>query len=135
MQRQDKDLPFDAVRGLVTDRRTVLKATGAAGIAAFLAACGSGSGSGSKGATGDAVGQSDTTGDEDVDFVRKTFVTDPKTAGAGIDMPIGAALLLSTSQAPYGQASLRGMELAAKQIKAAGGPNISFNVKDIAVST
>src|ERR1700753_2843265 len=56
-------------------------------------------------------------------------------SGAGLDYPFAAGLLLSTSQAPYGEASLKGINLALKHIKAAGGPNFSVGVKDFAASS
>src|SRR6201994_359233 len=56
-------------------------------------------------------------------------------SGAGLDYPFAAGLLLSTSQAPYREASLKGINLALKHIKAAGGPNFSIGVKDLAASS
>ncbi len=56
-------------------------------------------------------------------------------SGAGLSYPFAAGLLLSTSQAPYGEASLKGINLALKHIKAAGGPDFSVGVKDFAASS
>ena len=44
-------------------------------------------------------------------------------------------MLLSTSQAYYGQQALKGLNLAAKEIKEAGGPEFTIETKDLAVST
>jgi branched-chain amino acid transport system substrate-binding protein len=56
-------------------------------------------------------------------------------SGAGLSYEFAAGLLLSTSQAPYGEASLKGINLALKHIKMAGGPNFSIGVKDFAASS
>jgi branched-chain amino acid transport system substrate-binding protein len=68
-------------------------------------------------------------------FIKKTFNGGGPYSGAGLKYPFAAGLLLSTSQAPYGQASLKGIELATKQILAAGGPDFGYSVKDFAAST
>lgn len=69
------------------------------------------------------------------DFIASTFATDTANLGAGLEIEVGAAMLLSTSQAYYGQEALKGMEMAAAEIKAAGGPSFTFTTKDLAVST
>jgi branched-chain amino acid transport system substrate-binding protein len=68
-------------------------------------------------------------------FIKKTFGGGGPHSGAGMKFPFAAGLLLSTSQAPYGQASLKGINLAVKHIAAAGGPDFSFSVKDLAASS
>lgn len=68
-------------------------------------------------------------------FLKKTFGGGGPHSGAGLKFGFAAGLLLSTSQAPYGEASLKGIKLAAKHIAAAGGPDFSYSVKDFAAST
>jgi ABC-type branched-subunit amino acid transport system substrate-binding protein len=68
-------------------------------------------------------------------FLKKTFGGGGPHSGAGMKFPFAAGLLLSTSQAPYGEASLKGIRLAVKQIAAAGGPDFSYSVKDLAASS
>lgn len=109
-------------------RRSFLGLAGVGAAAVTLASCAKpAENAGSDTAASDKV---------DPDFIKKTFVKEPgKAAGQGLEITIGATLLLSTFQAFYGQLSLRGMELAAEQIKAAGGPSFTFVSKDIAAST
>lgn len=66
--------------------------------------------------------------------IAETFASG-ENLGGDLDIKIGAALLLSTSQAYYGQESLKGIELAFEQIAAAGGPTFTVDSKDLAVST
>jgi len=70
-----------------------------------------------------------------ISFIKKAFGGGGPHSGAGMKFPFAAGLLLSTSQAPYGQASLKGINLAVKHIAAAGGPDFSFSVKDLAASS
>ncbi|MCW2538332.1 MAG: amino acid/amide transporter substrate-binding protein family [Frankiales bacterium] len=113
-------------------RRAALRIGGIGATGALLAACGSG-----RNSTGSTpkINTSATTSTEDIDFIKTTFGGGTTNAGAGLAYPFAAGLLLSTSQAPYGQSSLKGINLAIKQIKAAGGPDLAPNIKDFAAST
>lgn len=115
--------------GPMMNRRRFLGLTGAGIGTAVLAACGS-SGSRSSSASSGGSGSNSAAG---TSFIKQTF--GGANVGAGLTIPVGAGLLLSTSQAPYGQQSLKGINLAVEEIKAAGGPTFTFNTKDIAVST
>lgn len=109
-------------------RRAMLRLTGLGiGGAVLLAACGKSSTTTSPTGGGSNAAPSKTT----TDFIRQTFGGSAKAMGAGLTLNVGAGLLLSTSQAVYGQQSLQGIHLAAKQIKAAGGPTFTFNVRDL----
>jgi len=68
------------------------------------------------------------------DFIKKTFASDGGDLGGGRTIKAGAGLLLGTSQAYYGQQSQKGIDLAVKQIKEAGGPDFQFDVKDLTIT-
>lgn len=105
-------------------------------VAGLLAgACGSDDASSTTGA-GTAAGPAGSAAAEaDAGFIKDTFATDTANLGTGLEIEVGAAMLLSTSQAYYGQEALKGMEMAAAEIKAAGGPSFTFTTKDLAIST
>jgi branched-chain amino acid transport system substrate-binding protein len=107
-------------------RRGFLQLAGASVAALSLAACSKPASETTNTAATDKV---------DPDFIRSTFGGGGEAAGEGLTITLGATLLLSTFQAFYGQQSLKGMDLAAKQIKAAGGPDFKFEPRDIAAST
>src|SRR3954470_7847704 len=110
----------------VLGRRRFLQLAGASAAALALAACAK---------PADATSNTAANAKVDPDFIKKTFGGGGAAAGEGLTITLGATLLLSTFQAFYGQQSLKGMKLAAKQIKAAGGPEFQFETRDIAAST
>lgn len=73
-------------------------------------------------------------GASDESFIADTFATGEELGG-DLTIHVGAAMLLSTSQAYYGQEALKGIELAVEEIAAAGGPEFVIDTKDLAVST
>src|ERR1700674_1300605 len=109
--------------GRTITRRELLELAGA-GLAgaAFLAACGllpnSNSGGGSAPSS------------TDVDFIKRVFGGGTTATGKGLTLSVAAGLLLSGDSAPYGQTSLRGIQMAVKQIQAAGGPTFNFDTQD-----
>jgi ABC-type branched-subunit amino acid transport system substrate-binding protein len=112
-------------------RRNFMRLAVAGTASAGLAACGS---SGPSGAELARMPRLPSNFDAEMTaFLKKTF--GGPHSGAGLKFPFAAGLLLSTSQAPYGEASLKGIKLAVKHIAAAGGPDFSFSVKDFAAST
>ncbi len=138
-EEQDEQSGDNGLRAKSVSRRRFLQ-LGAMGVAAGgLAACGksrsSSSSGGSGGTTATIPAVSGNFEAEMTSFIKKTFNGGGPHSGAGLKYPFAAGLLLSTSQAPYGQASLKGIQLAVKQILAAGGPDFSFSVKDFAAST
>jgi branched-chain amino acid transport system substrate-binding protein len=118
----------------VVNRRTALAVGGVGALGALLAACGGKRGSSSSGGGGNS-NPTASVAPADTDFIKTLFKGGTTAAGMGLNYQFAAGQLLSTSQAPYGQASLKGINLAIKQIKASGGPNLTVNVKDWAVST
>ncbi|WP_433286071.1 ABC transporter substrate-binding protein [Pseudonocardia sp. CA-142604] len=109
-------------------RRSFLTLSGAGLAALGLAACSV--------PPGPNIAETAAVAPVDPDFIKKNFAgPGGATVGAGLPITVGATLLLSTFQAYYGQLSLRGMELAAEQIAAAGGPQFTFVPKDVAAST
>ncbi|MEI7991690.1 MAG: ABC transporter substrate-binding protein [Actinomycetota bacterium] len=131
------------VKGDRRYRRRALVASFAAVTGLLVAACGGGNSTKPTETTEKSTTESTSasnTGDSTVanggaDFIKNTFAKDTAHLGGGLKIEIGAAMLLSTSQAYYGQEALKGMELAAAEIKAAGGPEFTFTTKDLAVST
>lgn len=112
-------------------RRAFLKNAGVVGAAAafgpaFLAACGSDkpkvSGTTAKGGAAPA-------GDAGTQLATLLKI-DPKTAGKGVEFPIGAVLALSGPGSFYGKTMQRGIDLAVKHIAAAGGPNMKVTYWD-----
>jgi branched-chain amino acid transport system substrate-binding protein len=100
--------------------------------AAGLAACGSSASGAASAITPKLSAHFDA---DMTSFLKKTFGGGGPHSGAGMKFPFAAGLLLSTSQAPYGEASLKGIKLAVKQILAAGGPDLNYSVKDLAASS
>jgi branched-chain amino acid transport system substrate-binding protein len=107
-------------------RRRFLQLAGGTAAALALAACSKPADETANTAASDKV---------DPDFIKKTFGSGGAESGQGLTITLGATLLLSGFQAFYGQESLKGMNLAAEQIKAAGGPEFKFEPRDIAAST
>ncbi|KAB2386334.1 ABC transporter substrate-binding protein [Actinomadura montaniterrae] len=97
----------------------LLLATLAAG--ATLTACGSGD-------TGVSAADAET---QAADLVKVLRLQDGAALGGDVTFKLGAALTLSGPSAGNGQSMRNAVELAAKQIKAAGGPTIKLSVKDI----
>ncbi|NKZ02278.1 ABC transporter substrate-binding protein [Actinomadura latina] len=89
--------------------------------AATLTACGSGDAGVS---AADAKTQAG-------DLVKLLDIKDGTDLGGDVTFKLGAALTLSGPSAANGESMRNAMELAVKQIKAAGGPTIELSVKDI----
>lgn len=131
---QDWELPSIMSRPL--SRRSLLRIAGIGAGGALLAACAKSTSSPSPTSASKKLSPgSSALSKSDIDFIRQIFGGSPKAVGQGLTIPVGAGLLLSTSQAVYGQQSLKGMHLAAAQIKAAGGPTFTFNVQNLSAST
>lgn len=131
-----RDWDLESIISRPLSRRSMLRLTGIGAGGVLLAACAkSTSSASSKSASNNVSAGSPGLSKSDIDFIRQIFGGSAKAVGQGLTIPVGAGLLLSTSQAVYGQQSLKGMHLAAAQIKAAGGPTFTFNVKDLAAST
>jgi branched-chain amino acid transport system substrate-binding protein len=139
VEDQDKGQSDLKLFGKSVSRRRFLQLSAMGVAAGGLAACGksrsSSSSGGGSGGTAATVPPSSNIDAEMTSFLKKTFNGGGPYSGAGLKFPFAAGLLLSTSQAPYGQASLKGIQLAVKQILAAGGPDFSYSVKDFAAST
>ena len=113
-------------------RRTFLKNAGLLGSAAafgpaVLAACGSDSPSES--ATTTAKAGAAPVGDAGAQLASLLKI-DAKTAGKGVEFPMGAVLALTGPGSFYGKTMQRGIDLAVKHITAAGGPNIKVTYWD-----
>ncbi len=123
--------------GQAVSRRNFLRFVGAGAAAATLAACGSSRAHSSSGApTGAAPSNVPSNIDTQMtSFLKKTFNGGGPHSGTGLTFPFAASLLLSGSAAPYGEAQLKGINLAVQQIKAAGGPDFVPQVKDATAST
>jgi urea transport system substrate-binding protein len=125
-------------------RRRFLQVFGGGAAAAvalpWLAACGSSSSSKSGGTTAASSGGSSASsasggsfGDVTSDSVKALLgldKLDAKTLGAGKSMKITAQLALTGTISFYGGVMTNGMNLAAKHIKAMGGPNIALTFQD-----
>lgn len=103
-------------------RRTVPLAASVAALALALTACG---GSDEKGVTAeDAKAQAD-------ELVQILNIDEGADLGGDLTWKLGATLTLSGPTAANSEAMQNAIELAAQQIKAAGGPTIELSVKDI----
>jgi ABC-type branched-subunit amino acid transport system substrate-binding protein len=122
--------------GRVTRRSLLLGASGAIGAAAFLAACGSdddddtatttgGTTAASTGGTTAASTGGSTAAGDDMGLVAMLGI-DSANAGKGMKMEFGAVLALTGPGSFYGKTMSRGLDLAAKHIAAAGGPEFSY---------
>jgi ABC-type branched-subunit amino acid transport system substrate-binding protein len=117
-------------------RRDLLRRLGLASAAAFvspavLAACGSSGGGG--GSTGTTAGSGTTaaaSGDVGKELLDALGVPATDKLGGGATWTIGSVLALTGNGSFYGKTMSRGMDLAAKHIKAAGGPDIKIVYKD-----
>ncbi|MEV0666480.1 ABC transporter substrate-binding protein [Actinomadura luteofluorescens] len=89
--------------------------------AAALTACGSGD-------TGVSAADART---QAADLVKVLKLQDGAALGGDVTFKLGATLTLSGPSAANGESMRNAIELAAKQIKAAGGPTIEPSVKDI----
>lgn len=109
----------------VNSRRRRLATGVIAGLSALavLTACGTGATGGGGGTDGDY--QTSVKGN-----VVELSGADPDNLGGGLDVTVGLDLAISGSGAPYGVLRVAAAKLAAAQIKAAGGPNITFSIKD-----
>lgn len=119
-------------------RREFLRSAGLLGTAAalgpaFLAACGSSDGGSSGGDTTAAGGGATTAagaaGDAGAQLAAMLKI-DEKTAGKGLEFPMGAVLALTGPGSFYGKTMSRGVDLAVKHIAAAGGPNVKVTYWD-----
>jgi ABC-type branched-subunit amino acid transport system substrate-binding protein len=102
-------------------RRLLAPALAVLTAAATLTACGSGDAGVS---AADAKTQAG-------DLVKLLDVKDGTDLGGDVTFKLGAALTLSGPSASNGESMRNAVELAIKQIKAAGGPTIELSVKDI----
>lgn len=109
-------------------RRDFLRLAGAGagllGLAPVLAACGSG-----KAETG-STQRVNSFGDVTVPQIQKLLEIDPANSLSGEKFRIGALLPLSGAGTYYGDVQSKGLNLAAKNIKALGGPDIEIVAKD-----
>ena len=127
-------------------RREVLRRLGLVGAAAFatpavLGACGSddnkssattgGASSGSTSASGGGGGSSPPAGgDAGAALLDALGLTSSDQLGGGTTWQMGAVLALTGNGSFYGKTMSRGIDLAVKHIKAAGGPDIKVVYKD-----
>ncbi|MEU9843365.1 ABC transporter substrate-binding protein [Actinomadura sp. NPDC048032] len=102
-------------------RRLIAPVLAALTAAATLAACGSGD-------TGVSAADART---QAADLVKVLKLQDGAALGGDVTFKLGATLTLSGPSAANGESMRNAIELAAKQIKAAGGPTIEPSVKDI----
>ena len=102
-------------------RRLIAPLMAALAATASLTACGSGD-------TGVSAADART---QAADLVRVLKLKDGAALGGDVTFALGAALTLSGPSAGNGQSMRNAIELAVKQIKAAGGPTIKPSVKDI----
>jgi ABC-type branched-subunit amino acid transport system substrate-binding protein len=127
------------VNGRVT-RRTLFGVIGAAGAAAFLAACGgddddddggsattapSGGDTGTTTAASSGGTEAPAGGDAGAQLAQLLGI-DPAKAGQGETVELGAVLALTGPGSFYGKTMSHGLDLAAKHIKAAGGPEFKY---------
>ncbi len=130
-------------------RRDLLKRLGITGVAigaggAFLAACGDDKGGsdttaapGTTSAPGTTAapatttgGATTTTGGAPAGDLASMVGVDPANLGGGKEFQIGAVLALTGTGSYYGETMSNGINLAVKQIKAAGGPDIKVTYYD-----
>jgi len=126
--------------GRVTRRSLLIGASGAIGITALLAACGSDDNSSNSTTAGTTAGTTaDTTAGTTAGTTGAAAGTtdlaallgvDAATAGSGMTVPLGAVLALTGSGSFYGKTMSRGLDLAAKHIEAAGGPKFEYTYLD-----
>jgi len=95
--------------------RMGLAATGAISFAAFLAACG---------------GSTATTTISSNSELNKLFPGSGKENGQGVTIQDGMMLAMTGQGSFFGQVMSRGAQLAAKQIKASGGPEFKITIVD-----
>ncbi|TYK51225.1 ABC transporter substrate-binding protein [Actinomadura decatromicini] len=113
-------IPRTSHRG-PTVRRRLIAPVVAALTAAALAACGS----------GDAGVSAEDAQSQATDLVKLLNIKDGTDLGGKVEFKLGAALTLSGPSASNGASMKNAIELATRQIKAAGGPTITLSVKDI----
>lgn len=94
-----------------------------------LAACGSSSKTTTAPTSAGTAGGGSGAGN--VAIINQIFGPGGKAAGQGTKLTVGGALFLSGAAAYYGKVMSAGMELAAAQIAAAGGPTFHFTYRDI----
>jgi branched-chain amino acid transport system substrate-binding protein len=112
--------------GRVTRRTVLFGALGAMGAAAFLAACGDDEETSPTATTG---GGSDGTAAPGGDLgaqLATMLGIDKANAGGDKSVELGAVLALTGPGSFYGKTMSRGLDLAAKHIKAAGGPEFKY---------
>ena len=120
-------------------RRDVLRRFGLLGVAAavspaVLGACGSSKKSTASGTT--AAGSAGTTaaasggGDVGKELLDALGIKSTEKLGGGNSWTIGSVLAITGNGSFYGKTMGRGMDLAVKHIKAAGGPDIKIIYKD-----
>ena len=102
-------------------RRRLVPLVAAASLALVVSACGS---------KNDGVTAEDAKS-QAADLVKILGIQDGADLGGDLTWKLGATLTLSGPTAANSQAMQNAMELAVKQIKAAGGPTIDLDVKDI----
>lgn len=102
-------------------RRLIASLLATLTAAATLTACGSGD-------TGVSAADAKT---QAADLVKVLKLQDGAALGGDVTFKLGATLTLSGPSAANGESMRNAIELAAKQIKAAGGPTIEPSVKDI----
>lgn len=128
---------FSLIDGLdapLTRRRLIKLGAGAGlalGAGGLLAACGDDSKSSGGGAKRRSGGPTGGVGEQLVDLLG---LPTGRAAGAGLTIPMGASLILSGPYETFGRDHLRGLQLAVRHIKAAGGPDIKLNVRDNGVT-
>jgi branched-chain amino acid transport system substrate-binding protein len=127
-----------SMHGALT-RRELLRRLGFVGAAAVagpavLAACGSSekssSGASDTTAAGGATTAPAASADVGKELIEALGIPASDKLGGGTSWTIGSVLALTGNGSFYGKTMSRGMDLAAKQIKAAGGPDIKIVYKD-----
>lgn len=109
------------------NRRSLLRAAGLS----VVAVSGAGALTGCKGGD-DGSGRTAKVGNGsvDADRLKELLGVESGTEAGDVDFTLGAVLALSGPGAFYGKAMTKGIELAAAQIKSAGGPSISIEYLD-----
>lgn len=119
--------PLEELMERSLDRRNFIKAGLIAGgtlsFPSVLAACGGGDDGG--GGAGAPAGTTVTSS-----ALNDIFGPGGEAAGAGMDFPDGMMLAITGQGSFFGKVMSRGAKLAAKQIKAAGGPNFEISIAD-----
>lgn len=122
-------------------RRTFLKATTALGITTVAAACGAPTATGgpaasaapataAAAATTSAAPAASAAADPYANETLKRLFPGGKAAGEGITFSDGMMLAMTGQGAFFGKVMSRGAKLAAKQIKASGGPDFQISIAD-----